>query len=186
MKIKKYYKFVLVSLIVFFVFYFGRMTVQGIGTYLTGYKVPPYTTDYVVQYFLPPLVNPACGWADNNTSSNIFVPTKTSTEWNNFADSAGFTGCDNDGVANSGLTTWKTTTICGSWDWNCDGVITKSKPTIASDTTCSTLNQSCDSGYRDSIPACGVSGTYQYGTCTWYSILLGFQCDAAAQTQSCH
>lgn len=47
-----------------------------------------------------------------------------------------------------------------SWDYNCDGVYEKQYPNVFEKCTAPLFGKCCCSGWKESVPACGGSGTY--------------------------
>ena len=188
MKIKKYYKYIFIIFFLFLGSIIGYSRISAINTMSTGYKVPNGSVNYPIQYPQVPLVDPGCGYVDNSSGYSIFVPTKTLGEWDSLGGT-GVDGCDNSGAANAGFTGWESVTVCGSWDWNCDGVVTKRYTDSSSDTDCSFVNWSCDSGWSGSAPNCGVSDFRLNGDCWVDPVPIPVDitfCEGSTVTQSCH
>ena len=83
----------------------------------------------------------------------------------------------------------------GSWDWNCDGVVTKQYPDTAPPApTCTDLDiNSCGSGdgvYSALTPiACGETGTIQKASCYWLTASASCQAKLSQETgvtQGCY
>jgi hypothetical protein len=84
--------------------------------------------------------------------------------WTTLAPGSETTDCrDTDAMAFPGNTAWHTTSTGVSWDRNCDGRSELQYPQVRF-LGCSIKAGACirTSGWRDSVPACGVMGTYEY------------------------
>lgn len=174
--------------IVFFlvvVFLVGAMKILAIDSPGTGYAVPNGADNYAIQYLQVGETYARCGYVDNNTGQALFIGTKTSAEWSSFKayEPSGAYGCDAGSNANAGVTAYFTSTVCGSWDWNCDGLITKENTNLGWARSPCYFNWDCNSGWMKVEPvACGVTWTYFNGICR----LFEFYCDWYQRTQSCH
>ena len=122
----------------------GAVVVFAINNWSTGYKVVSGSTNIAVQYYASQYYL-GCGYVDNYTGKAIFIPTNTLGQWNSFADNspANTDGCTGDLSSYVGQTSWfSSTNNCGSWDYNCDGVITKRWTNGSDDRDCSVYNWS--------------------------------------------
>ncbi|MCP6718070.1 MAG: hypothetical protein KJI70_00780 [Patescibacteria group bacterium] len=131
----------------------GAIVVFAINNWSTGYKVVSGSTNKAVQYY-DGQDNYRCGYVDNYTGKSIFVPTKSPTEWSSFVNNspANTDGCTGNSSSRPGQTSWFTSANnCGSWDYNCDGVVTKRFATVGTDNG----EYSCSSGWKDYVAECG-------------------------------
>jgi hypothetical protein len=104
--------------------------------------------------------------------------------------------CDTDANAHPGQTSWFTAVnACGSWDWNCDGVITKEVPDTNSGPPVPSCTGLDNSGCDQTIPSgdssfggpvtCGnavVIGSYY---CVWTDSMCFLKTGVQAGTQGC-
>lgn len=155
----------------------GTIVVFAINFWSEGYKVDSGSTNKLVQYSKPGGFG--CGYVDNYTGSSIFVPTRSEAEWISFStyEPANVNGCTGDSNNYSGNPNWYTATNnCGSWDYNCDGVVDKEYLTATGDAIfviCNPFDPShCDEGYTESpTPGCGEEGTWNTGRCLLWPLI---------------
>jgi len=159
----------------------GVIVVFAIDSMYEGYRVDSVSTNIAVQY------PGGCGYVDNSSGKSIFIPTYTFAEWDSFHDNepAGTNGCTGGSSSYPGQTGWfYTDNNCGSWDYNCDGYITKQFTRTSSqntDTFCLAAAV-CGEGWTHDlggIAACGANEIWLTGACEWWS------CQAIWKTQAC-
>lgn len=173
----------------------GAIVVFALNTPNTGYRVYSGSTNAAVKYNSDVL---RCGYVDNYTGKSIFVPTKTVNEfsslWLNPPTNVDVCG----GLeVQSDIYWFDATNHCGSWDWNCDGEVTKKWETATGvrATGCVPLIP-CDTGYvSDPTPDCGkwsMNGESNYwvtGDCCILPLpppFLIWECCIDTRTQTCH
>ncbi len=94
--------------------------------------------------------------------------------------------CDSDANARPGQTGWFTSPRvgCGGYDYNCVSGAERRWTSVA--TACSGSGTCVDyTGWSSSVPACGVSGTFQTGCSPSGGFMLCTP-DLVSRTQSCH
>ncbi len=169
----------------------GAVVVFAINSWDTGYKVASGSTNLSVQYYAPQFYTLWCGYVDNYTGKYIFIPTNTMEEWFSFVNNSPVNtdGCTDSNSFPAQTGWFASSNSCGSWDYNCDGALTKRWTNGSDDRDCSVYNWSCDSGWDDNtVPDCGVTKSYFNGDC-WVDPVpipdISF-CESSSRTQQCH
>jgi len=145
----------------------GAIVVFALNTRYTGYAVETSVINEPIQYRTG-LSRDGCGYVDNSSGKTIFVPTNTSAEWTSFTNNEPFAthGCtgDSDSFPNQG-NFFTTDNNCGSWDYNCNGLLDKEYPTATGVSPLFCVPR-CTVGYRDSpTPSCGQEGWWVKNQC---------------------
>ncbi len=164
----------------------GSIVVFAINTTSTGYKVEDYVYDKLIIPDKNPYTSHYCAWVDNNNcpGTAIFIPTKTRSEWNSFR--AYYPSCSDicqDSNAYLNQPSYFPVSVCGSFDYNCDGVETQKDTEFQF----SYYNQNqcgyCQIGWdywADAIPECGEYEFWYTGDCD------GIFCEFLYRRQECH
>lgn len=198
---KNFIYFIFLLLIGLFIGYvgslfFGVTKVSGINTRTTGYKAG----DNALKVIVTPVLTGSyyrCAYVDVNTcpGSYIFIPTKTVAEWDAFRmNMPSCIGNYTMNVAAHTGATWQDHTVGqsgGSWDWNCNGSVTKQWNGV--DTylgggcgNACFLNDVCGNnvwcihgGTGPVVKDCGETGWIELNVCQF------FQCTASTRIQGC-
>jgi hypothetical protein len=190
---KKFY-FLSISLIVLiFTFITFINFASAIDSMYAGYSISSGAVNEAVRYWPGAPYTSSygyCGYVDNSTGKTLFIGTATKGEWDSFANNetiSGADGCDDEGSSNSLNSYRANINGCNSWDWNCDGTISKQYTYMGYILSSCSSDDACidPAGWlTSSVPGCGVTDSWMKPDCINMTA-YGGTCDETTNTQEC-